>query len=116
MRRRSLLLVTTCVVPTAPIVSGGMGVPLRNSPLKVFVGPGEGPVADAGGALGEGSSPTEVRPPLGGVIVLKWCSGLSPFGGLIDLISEGTSCDGSSASCLARARKFTGGAPPVISV
>src|SRR5947209_20365170 len=63
MRTKSLLVVTTKFVPTAPCVSGGMFVLERNCPLKVLVGPGEGPLADGGGAFGVGSSPTGVKPP-----------------------------------------------------
>src|ERR1043166_9770937 len=36
MRMRSFETVTMCVVPTAPMVSGGIVVPLRNSALNVL--------------------------------------------------------------------------------
>ena len=48
MRIRSFVAETMCVVPTAPIVSGGMVVALGNSALNVFTGPGEIPVPKEG--------------------------------------------------------------------
>src|SRR4051794_41934232 len=82
MRMRSFDTVTMCVVPTAPIVSGGMLVALRNSPLNVFIGGGEMPVPNDGVesvvALGEA---------VGGIGTGFWNSGRG-WGGSISSVSS----------------------------
>src|SRR5437016_11684678 len=65
MRMRSFETVTMCVVPTAPIVSGGMVVELRNSALNVLAGPGEGPFPVGGVARVPTLAPTEFWPVIG---------------------------------------------------
>src|SRR5258706_2495893 len=64
MRMLLLETVTMCVVPTAPIVSGGMVVPLRNSALNVLAGAGAGPVGEGGTVSGVSFEdfPTTGRP------------------------------------------------------
>src|SRR5258705_4938501 len=88
------------VVPTAPIVSGGMVVPLRNSPGKVSEGFGDEPVAEGGGAWG-------LAKPSCTTGTAKRLSG-GEAGGLIALISARARCVGASASSPAASLSFIG--------
>ena len=100
MRSRSLDGVTTWVVPTAPCVSGGIVVPLRNSPGKVVVGPWDGPVAEGTGFSG-------VRNAAGLTGTPYRQSGRSP-GTVMALSSPTSEKEGASASCRATAATLIG--------